>query len=75
MAGGMGNMMFSLPILLLVQQIDWTNDRNIFFGRLGFATATLLCALASVYIKRVRASRSAPPACAALPIRVFCAQF
>ncbi len=51
----LGQMAYTLPLMLLAQQVDWTEPRNLFFGRLGFATAQLLTTLICMFILRVSA--------------------
>jgi hypothetical protein len=50
MAGGFGDMFVMLPLIYLMNQVDWTNEQNLFNARVGYAAAQVLLLLAWGYI-------------------------
>ena len=53
--------MVTLPIMLLAQQVDWTDPHRLFLGRVGFATAQIIVTLLCMYILKVWADLCCKP--------------
>ncbi len=48
-----GQMAYTLPLMLLAQQADWSDPRNLFLGRIAFATVQLVTTIVNIYIHQV----------------------
>eukprot|EP01114_Cavostelium_apophysatum_P002498 TRINITY_DN1222_c0_g1_i1.p1 TRINITY_DN1222_c0_g1~~TRINITY_DN1222_c0_g1_i1.p1 ORF type:complete len:199 (+),score=32.85 TRINITY_DN1222_c0_g1_i1:62-658(+) len=54
MANPMGEMIFMLPMIFLMNKIDFTDESNVFFVRIAYVVSQCLCFLAWGYIyKRI----------------------
>ena len=57
MAGGFGDMFVMLPLIYLMNQVDWTNEQNVFNARVAYGAAQVLMLLVWGYIYTLVSSK------------------